>query len=286
MNLIDTHAHLVTGDIAAYPTSPPSGALNPGDLDNPMPVERLLAEMDASGVEKAVLVQRGSIYGFDSSYVCDSAARFPDRLVAVCSIDATAPDGANRMVHWVDQRGAVGIRLMELVKGMDIGWLDGPVARPVWEEAARLGAPVCVHFFPWNRVEGLTRLAGILRDIPGLSVVIDHFGAIRSDAGAPDHGVDDLLAGVAAHEGVSVKYTTIPLGRLAAAGIDARPVVRRVADLFGTDRMMWGSDITQSPGTYAEMVELGLRSVEGMTDAEREAVLSGTARRVYGRGWK
>lgn len=285
MTLIDTHAHLVTGDTAAYPPSPPSGALNPGDLDDPMPVERLLAEMDATGVDKAVLVQRGSIYGFDSAYVCDSAARFPDRLVAVCSIDATAPDAAGRVGHWVSERGAAGIRLMELVKGMDIGWLDGPLARPAWEEAARLDTPVCVHFFPWNRAEGLTRLAGILRDIPGLTVVIDHFAAIRSDAGPPDHGVDDLLAQVAAHEGVSVKYTTIPLGRLDAAGIDFRPVVARVADLFGPERMMWGSDITQSPGSYAQMVELGLRSVEGMAGAAREAILSGTARRVYGKGW-
>ena len=115
--------------------------------------------------------------------------------------------------------------------------------------------------------------------------MIDHFGAIKSDAGAPDHGVDELLEGVAAFDNVNVKFTTIPLGRLEAAGIDTGPVVSRVMDLFGADRMMWGSDITQSPGTYTEMVALGRRAVEGLGSTEQEALLSKTASRIYGKGW-
>lgn len=283
--MIDTHAHLVTADTVKYPPAPPSGTLNPGDLDDPMTLERLIAEMDATGVDKAVLVQRGSIYGFDSSYVCDSAARFPGRLAAVASIDATAPDCADKVRYWVEERGAAGIRMMELIKGMDISWLDSPLARQAWAKAAELDAPVAVHFFPWNRREGLTRLAAILAEVPKLTVVIDHFAAIKSDAGAPDHGVDELLEQVAAFDGATIKFTTIPLGRLDAAGIDFRPVVERVAQLFGPARMMWGSDITQSAGSYAHMVALGNAAVEGFDAAAREQILHGTAARVYGKGW-
>lgn len=283
--MIDSHAHLVTGDVKHYPPSPPGGTLDAGSLDNAMTVERLLEEMDANGVANAVLVQRGSIYGFDSSYVCDSAWRFPTRLSAVCSIDATADDCAEKVRHWTEGRGAAGIRLMELVKGMDIGWLDSPLARTAWRAALDRAIPVCVHFFPWNRTEGLTRLHDILTEMPELTVVIDHFAAIKSDAGAPDHGVDDLLARVADFPGVTVKFTTIPLGRLDAAGIDARPVVERVAALFGPERMMWGSDITQSPGSYDEMVALGRNAVAGFSPADQQQILAGTARRVYGKGW-
>ncbi len=285
MTMIDTHAHLVTGDVANYPPSPPSGQLAPGDLDDPMTVERLLADMDANGVDKAVLVQRGSIYGFDSSYVCDSAAKHPDRLTAVCSIDMREADCADKVTYWTKERGAAGIRMMEWVKGIDISWLDGETARPAWELAASQGTPVCVHLFPWNRAEGLTRLAGLLADIPGLELVIDHFAAIKSDAGPPDHGVDELLEKVAAFEGANVKFTTIPLGRLDAAGVDFRPVVKRVADLFGPARMMWGSDITQSSGTYDYMVDLGRRAVEQFSSADIEQIMGGTATRIYGRGW-
>lgn len=284
--MIDTHAHLVTGDTVNYPPSPPSGVFKPEELQDPMTVERLLEEMDANGVDKAVLVQRGSIYGFDSSYVCDSAARFPERLASVCSIDATADNCVETVHHWVSERGAAGIRLMELVKDMGIGWLDSPLARGVWSAAAELDVPVCVHLFPWNRAEGLTRLDAILSDIPGVTLVIDHFAAIKSDDGPPDFGVDELLEKVAAHDGANVKFTTIPLGRLDAAGIDFRPIVARVKDLFGASRMMWGSDITQSPGSYDYMASLGRQAVEGMSDAEQVQIVSGTASRVYGKGWK
>jgi L-fuconolactonase len=283
--MIDSHAHLVTPDTQAYPPAPVGGALDVGAFDDAMTVERLIEEMDANGVAMAVLVQRGSIYGFDSSYVCDSAARFPDRFAAVCSIDATAQDCADKIRFWVEERGAAGIRLMELVKGADIRWLDSDLARTAWRAALERDIPVCVHFFPWNRSEGLTRLHAILTDLPGLRVVIDHFAAIWSDAGAPDHGVDDLLARVAAFPGVTVKFTTIPLGRLEAAGIDARPVVARVAALFGAERMMWGSDITQSPGSYDYMARLGRNAVADFSPAEQQAILSGTAERVYGKGW-
>ncbi len=283
--MIDAHAHLISGDTKTYPPAPPSGEINPASFDDPMTVERLLREMDAAQVDKAVLVQRGSVYGFDSSYVCDSAARFPDRLAAVCSIDATAPDCGDAVRHWVEDRKAVGIRFMELVRGESIGWMDSPLARDAWQAAADLNTPVCVHFFPWNRAEGLTRLAAILEEIAGLTVVIDHFSAIKSDAGPPDHGVDDLLDRVAAFEGATVKFTTIPLGRLAEAGIESGPVVRRVMGLFGAERMMWGSDITQSPGSYDYMVNLAHRSVATCSSSEREQLLDGTARRIYGSRW-
>lgn len=283
--MIDSHAHLISADTAAYPRRPASGTVNAADLSAPMTVERLLAEMDANLVDRAVLVQRGSVYGYDSSYVCDSAARFPERLAAVCSIDGSRTDSADLVRHWVCDRGAAGIRLMELVRGEGTRWLGSAEPREAWAAAAELDVPVCVHFFPWNRGEGLARLASILADIPGLTVVIDHFGAIRSDAGPPDHGVDALLEQVARFEGVNVKFTTIPLGKLDEAGIDAGPVVRRVMDLFGSERMMWGSDIAQSPGTYGYMTELARKAVRGLAASDQERILGGTARRIYGARW-
>ncbi|HTM94406.1 MAG TPA: amidohydrolase family protein [Croceibacterium sp.] len=279
--MIDAHAHVISGDKVRYVPASPSGEIAPADFDKPMDVEFLLREMDAAGVDKAVLVQRGSIYGFDNSYVCDSAARFPERLRAVGSIDPTRSDCAQQVERLAREGSAAGIRLMELVRGQGMGWLDSPGARGAWAAAAQLQVPVCVHFFPWNRAEGLARLRAILGDIAGLTVVIDHFAAIRAEAGPPDHGVDELLEGVAGFEGVTVKFTTIPLGRLHHAGIDARPLVHRVRDLFGAERMMWGSDITQSPGTYGYMADLGREAVGGLSTGEQEQLLGGTAARVY-----
>ncbi len=283
--LIDSHAHILTDDINRYPPAPPSGEYKASELENPMTVERLLGDMGGAGVGKAVLVQRGSVYGFNNTYVCDSVAAAPDRLAAVCAINGEAEDAGERVHHWVGERNAVGIRFMELVRDAGIGWLDSDTSRKAWKAAVELDVPVCVHFFPWNRALGLERLNAILTDLPQAKVVIDHFSNMNVNAGAPDYGLDDALARLVDFAGVAIKYTTIPLGKLAAGGVDAAPIVKRVVDHFGADRVMWGSDISQSPGTYEYMAELARNSVTLLDAAQREAVLSGTTARYYGRNW-
>lgn len=290
--LIDSHAHILTDDTGRYPPSPPSGAIKSGELDDPNTIERLLADLDQAnlpdagpGAARAVLVQRGSVYGFDNSYVCDAVQLAPQRLAAVCSINGEADDCAERVRHWVSERGAVGIRFMELVRDSGIGWLDSDTSRQAWRAANELGVPVCVHFFPWNRVNGLARLHDILTELPDTKVVIDHFSNMPVAQGAPDYGLDEALARLVDFAGVAIKYTTIPLGKLAEAGTDAAPIVKRVVDHFGADRVMWGSDISQSPGTYAYMTELAAKSVVALDAAQREQVLGGTALRLYGANW-
>lgn len=283
--MIDSHAHILTDDVTRYPPAPPSGEIKPGELDDPMTIERLLGDMDKAGVDKAVLVQRGSVYGFDNSYVCDSVNLAPQRLAAVCAINGEGDDAAARVRHWVGTRGAVGVRFMELVRNQGIGWLDSETSRAAWRAAVDLDVPVCVHFFPWNREAGLDHLHAILTDLPNARVVIDHFSNMDVNAGAPDFGLDDRLARLEAFAGVAIKFTTIPLGRLDKAGVDAAPIVKRVVDHFGAGRVMWGSDVSQSPGTYDYMTELARKSVALLDQAQQDLVLDGACAAMYGRNW-
>jgi predicted TIM-barrel fold metal-dependent hydrolase len=284
--IIDAHAHLIADDDVAYPPARPHGEPRLAELHNPMTAERLLTEMDRCGVDRAVLVQRGSIYGFDNRYVCDSAARHPDRFAAVCAIDAAASNSAERVRFWVREQGALGIRFMQLMKGPDMAWLNSPAALAAWAEANRLGIPVCVHLFPWNRTAGLEALLSIMSSLAGIRMVIDHLSNMDVFAGSPDHGVDPLLSSIAVHPGVHVKFTTIPLGKLHAAGIDAAPILARVVSLFGAQRVLWGSDINQSPGAYDYMVELARQATRGLSSEQQQWLMSGTAMAVYGTRWR
>ncbi len=54
--MIDSHAHLISADTAAYPRRTADGMAPATDTAEPMTVERLLAEMDANSVDHAVLV--------------------------------------------------------------------------------------------------------------------------------------------------------------------------------------------------------------------------------------
>ena len=86
--LLDTHAHLIADDWDTYRALPFTPDL-PVPERPPFTVtaEALLALMDAHGVDHACLVQRGHVYGYDNSYILDSARKYPARLHPVVILD-------------------------------------------------------------------------------------------------------------------------------------------------------------------------------------------------------
>lgn len=283
--IFDSHAHLVSDDFTRYPPTPLSGTLD-RKLDDPMTAERLLREMDALGIERAVAVQRAHVYGYHNDYVCDSAAKYPDRLVAVCCIDAAAADAPARVQHWIGERGAVGLRLTEPHKGADMSWFAGPASHAAWLAARAHRASVCLHVYRWNRVEAMRALVDVAREFHDVPIIVDHVSNLAAEEGAPNHGIDEALAALVPLANVSFKFTTINYGKLKAAAIDAAPVTSAVVARFGAGRVMWGSDVAQSPGSYAELVQLGTDATAGLDAASRRAVLHDTGLSVYGGKWK
>lgn len=278
---LDAHVLLASDDPAQYPPNPLGPPLTPEELDAPLTAARLVSQLDALHIERVVAVQRGRIYGFDNSYVCDMAALYPRRISAVCSIDTSDPHSGERALYWVKVRGAAGVRFMEPVKGSDLGWLDGAGARQVWRVAAERQIPVAVHFFPWNRSAGMTALLGILAEFPRTPVVLDNLSGISLDA--LDFGVDDLLRRAAQHPCVFIKFTMITMTRLEAAGLlpSAPTLIKRILDLFGAQRMMWGSDVLPAGCSYSQATQRAIAAVAGCSERERRSLLHDTAASLY-----
>jgi predicted TIM-barrel fold metal-dependent hydrolase len=69
---------------------------------------------------------------------------------------------------------------------------------------------------------------------------------------------------------------------LEAMQVDAARLVRRFADEFGAERMLCGTDVGQTQGPYARIVNALRRSLSLLNEAERSAVLFGTANRLFG----
>jgi predicted TIM-barrel fold metal-dependent hydrolase len=247
----------------------------------PFTVEELIRHMDENDVERAVVVQRAHVYGFNNDYVADAAARFPERLVAIGMIDPLDPRAPDLVRYWVGERGLAGIRMTEAVKGSDTAWVSGPIAREVWTVATELGASVGFHFMPWNRATCLLALRDMCSRFPSTTVVVDHFSNLVGQAAAPDFGVDGLLDDLARSSGVIQKFTMINIAKLADQGLTCAPVVKRMVRAYGAKRIMWGSDVAQSKGTYAEMVRLGREATSLLTADERHHVEYQTARSLY-----
>jgi L-fuconolactonase len=279
MMLFDSHAHINTTDVANYPVAPVDGHLPETALSDAFPVESLIAAMDESGVARALMVQRSHVYGYDNSYILDSAARFPDRLKPLCVIDGRIQSAADQARAGM-ARGSVGIRFMEPEKGKGLDWLASDHARDAWAATVAAGGSIRVHLFRWNRADGLAVIAKRLSARPETVLVLDHLSNLDPEQG--DHGVDDSLRALAEHPTTSLMLSMINLKRWAADGIEAAPVIERVVALFGADRVMWGSDVGNTPGGYGDMITRAQNACAGLSASDQQKIFHDTAARIYG----
>jgi L-fuconolactonase len=284
--VIDSHAHIATADIERYPTGPVGGhELQPEILDDAFDVDRLISAMDEEGTTRAIVVQRAHIYGFDNRYVSDVVEAHPDRLSSVISVGATEPDVLKSIDYWVKERGARGIRLSypgRLAPGEvdDTSWFSSEAAMTAWRRADELGIPVCIHFMRGNRTVGIQALSEVVRSLPDLSVVVDHLANCGVEAGGPDYGMAELDA--VDLPNVSFKIVPINFKFLHQADLDPVDFLRQAADRFGSERLMYGTDVTNSPGSHQELLAAGVTAAAGLNEQERDDFLGGTVARVYG----
>lgn len=263
--LVDTHVHVISDDRARYPLQP---AALPGAWyrEAPVTAEELLVLMDGAGVDRAVLVQPMSAYTYDNRYAADSARAHPDRFASACIVDVDGPDPADELDSWVTDHGTGGVRLFTLTDPPS-AWLGEPRCGAVIERAVRLGAPVSVMCLP----DQLRRLRRTLEQFADVPVTLDH---CAFDA--------DAVLGLADLPNLHLKVTTTLLDMSAERGNEPAEVVATLAERFGADRLMWGSDFSQTHDRpYGELVAFGRDAVSRLPADDRRLVLGGTALRLW-----
>lgn len=259
--MIDTHTHVVASDEERYPLDP-SGMTDPWYRDDPCSVERLLTLMDEADVAAAVLVQGISAYGFDNRYALDAARAHPGRCTSVVYLDVAAPDAVPTLRACVDDGGARGLRWVAF------GDTQLTEPRAVWDEAAALGLPVVVTIL----ADRLAELDAVLPSLPAVAFALDHCGFADFSNGVPDD-----LAALAAYPRLHLKVSTIALDRMAEHG-DVRDGLAELAARFGADRLMWGSDYSQTHDRpYVELAAYARHAASKLSDDDRVAYLGGTA---------
>jgi len=301
LRFLDTHAHLIADDWERYVARPFTPDLPVPDRPAyTMTAENLLGLMDTHGVTHACLVQRGHVYGYDNSYIIDSAARYPDRFHPVVILDTADPATPGEYRRMVAENGVCGFRLANSRPWLlDTAWLASPIAMEVWRACADLDTPMTLIAFDNQLSWVLPQVKAIARMFPSLSIILDHgampFGmsqyevALREQAGEvvtmpppPDFGIDTSIAIFEDVPNVHFKITEINFERLVKAGVSAADLIRRMVDSFGPERLVWGSDVGQSMlWNYAEKVEMARASTALLADADARAMLHDNAARIY-----
>jgi L-fuconolactonase len=265
-HVIDTHVHLVSADSARYPRSadPPIRTAS-----YTWTAEQFLGAMTEAGVTRATVVQPFGVYGLDNTYQADVAARYPARFAGVCGVTPDAV-GAEALRFWVTERGMSGARVIMLGRrdalsedGLDI----------VLAAAAQLGIPVCVLA---SRRQ-LSGVAASARRFDSVPIIVDHLGWLGDlplVAGEAAAAVEPL----APLANVFLKVTT----KLVASGPESRRLLESLIITFGPARMVWGSNFPVTDyGGYAATVSASREALAFLGDAERNAIVSGTAEAVW-----
>lgn len=280
-DIYDIHPHIVSHDTARYPVVPLMGKRSDWSHERSVDLDQLLAGMKEAGVAKAAIVHSSTTYGFDNSYVADAVAKYPDRFTGVFSIDVLADDAVERIAHWHSKR-LTGLRIFS--KGSTIArqWLslDDPRVYPAYEKSQQLGLPVCINVHA--NEEELKQVHAVLKRFPGLNLLLDHLGRVKVADGAPYSKAKPLFD-LAAYPNLYLKLTPRLLEDLNAADskATAQTFLPKLVQEFGADRIAFGSNYPSSEGTLPELVNAMKDAVAVLSENDRKAILSGTAKRLY-----
>ena len=196
------------------------------------PVETLIHQMDANGVQKAVLIQHGGMY--DNAYLLDCAARHNGRFSVVGMVDEASPSAPDDLAGWAE-RGVTGVRLTP----------SSPLS--LWKAASEIGLAVScrqdVGAFASGQFAEL--VAGLPEPVP---VVVEHFAGATADMEEPYEEFGQALE-IAQLPNVYIKLGGLgeishrPPTLVSDFRFDHRPpFVEMILEAFGPKRTMWGSD--------------------------------------------
>jgi len=267
--IIDPHVH-VWKDDPRYPwawetTNPPKTDATP---------EMLLELMKANGVAKTVIIQV-IYYRWDNSHLADVLKQYPEHFQGVARVnpeDAAAPDHLSRLV---EGQGFRGVRISPAADERG-DWIRGPLMPPLWRRCHELKVPMTV-LAPVGRMPDVGRLAG---RFPDLTVVIDHMADCPPDQ--PEQ-LKKLLA-LSRYPKVFVKIShTWSLSRQDYPYRDSQEQVKRLYDVFGPRRLMWGTDwpMVEKHCGYAKALAVVRDEMKFLSEEDKSWILGRTVERVW-----
>jgi predicted TIM-barrel fold metal-dependent hydrolase len=237
----------------------------------PVYLDHYLAMLDATGLERGVLVQTG-LYGNDNRFLVDAIRAHPDRLRGIALIGESVTD---RELRDLAESGVRGFRVNRTAKT----GLGFDVARRLAERTRELGWHVQFLLDVEDHPDLDTLLGGFATE-----VVIDHMGRPDPRRGVNAPGFQALIRLLKSGRGwakLSAPYRT---SQRPPPYDDMTPFARALVEA-APDRLVWGSDWphvlleTEMPndGDLVDQIAVWVPD-EGV----RRRILVENAKRLYG----
>ena len=201
MLVTDGQVHVWEADRPDRPW--PTSRRNDPQQEKGFSAEEAIAEMDAAGVDRAVIVPPSWV-GENNATALEAAQKYPARFAVMGRFDLNAPDATGQFEGWLDQPGMLGIRLTFLptaaLEQLDEGSLDW-----AWEACERNGIPLMMLLMGVPE-----KVAPIAQRHPNLTIILDHMALdLRAEPTAAWETLDRLVA-LARLPRVNVKVSSVP----------------------------------------------------------------------------
>lgn len=255
-------------------------------LDNPklarirrdyLPVD-LKPHLEACGIEGSIFVQTQHDIA-ENLWVLDMCREFPFLKGVVGWVDLSSPDCAGQLAEMRENGRFVGVRHV-VHDEPDDDFLVRPAILEGLGSLERAGVPFDVLIF----VRHLHHVPTLARRFPQLKMVIDHIAK-------PDIAHDgltawrDAFAACGAFPNVFCKLS----GMVTEADWHAwkpaelKPYIDVALDVFSPARLMYGSDwpVCELAASYEQVHDSLETNLSSLSESEREAIFSGTARAFY-----
>ena len=279
--IIDCHVHVweLPPIAPVGPTAPTWTAVT----EEAGPTELLIEDMDANGVDAAVLVQSSGAT-WDNTYVADSANSNRERFRSIGLVDPMDRENALVVERWMDEFGISGFRFHPDYYPDEVV-LDPVRNGPMFRAIEDRGGIVKVH----NRVENVRQMADVVPRYPGITWIIDHM--MYPEPWMAGDGWTAYLPVLELAKHPNVVMTISDVHNRSAEGYpyeDMHGVVMMAIDAFGIERCIWGTGypgyLREKNGWISLSDELRLirEGFDWLTNEERETLLGDNARRVYG----
>ena len=234
--------------------------------------EEVIASMDEHGIDKSVILNLGwvshELCVETNDYILEAIARYPERLIGFCVIQPLSGDKALKELERCARNGVKGIGEMR-PDVQDFDLKDSSVMKPVIDAAIKYdliflthaSEPVGHQYFGKGNITPEAIYPFIL-NFPDLKVVCAHWGG-----GLPFYALMPEVA-----EALSNVYFDT-----AATPFLYKPqIFKQVADIIGSDRILFGSDYPLlSPRRIIDQIES-----TRLSQKDKAKILGGNAQRL------
>jgi L-fuconolactonase len=274
---IDAHQHFwnpARGDYDWMPMDNPVLARPYGPAD-------LAPELAAHGIAGTVLVQAAATVE-ETEYMLGLADATPHVLGVVGWVDFEDPGQRSVLARLAGHPKFKGVRPM-IQDIADDDWMLRADVQWGFEAVAELGLTFDALGFPRHLANFLT----ILGRYPEMRVVVDHCmkPQIRDHSAKTFRFWAEGMARIAGETGAFCKFSALVTeARPDWTVDDLRPYAAHVLQVFGPDRVMWGSDwpVCRLRCEYGVWRAAAEDLTSGLTKAEKAQVFGGTAAAFYG----